>query len=257
MLKISREYKSEDTIVKVGNVKFGSGKPVIIAGPCAVESEKQIMAIAKDVKKLGANMLRGGAFKPRTSPYSFQGMGEKGLKLLTKVSAATGLPVVTELISEEYIPLFKKYVDMIQIGSRNMQNYELLKKVAKLKKPILLKRGMSATIEEFLLAAEYILNEGNDQVVLCERGIRTFEGIVLDINSLVRIKQLSHLPIIADPSHAAGVSDLVQPLGLAALAAGASGLIIEVHNKPGEALSDGKQALTIKNFEKLMDNIAF
>jgi 3-deoxy-7-phosphoheptulonate synthase len=258
MLKVSRECKPENTIVKVGNVEFGSGKTVIIAGPCGVESEKQIMAIAKGVKKLGADMLRGGAYKPRTSPYSFQGMGEKGLKLLAKARKETGLPVVTELISVNDLHLFEKYVDMIQIGARNMQNFDLLKKAAKLKKPILLKRGMSATVEEFLLAAEYILNEGNDQVVLCERGIRTFETStrnILDLNSLAIIKKISHLPIIADPSHSAGRYDLVPALGCAALAAGADGLIIEVHNNPDEALIDGKQSLTLENFNEMMKKL--
>jgi len=256
--KVSREYKPENTIVKVGNVEFGKAKPVIIAGPCGVESENQILTIARGVKKSGAQMLRGGAFKPRTSPYSFQGMGEKGLKLLAKARKETGLPIVTELIATEHLPLFDKYVDMIQIGARNMQNFDLLKKTAQLKKPILLKRGMSATVEEFLLAAEYILNEGNSQVVLCERGIRTFETStrnILDLNSLAVIKETSHLPIIADPSHSAGRYDLVPPLGYAALAAGADGLIIEVHNKPDEALSDGKQSLTIEAFSEMMKRL--
>jgi len=256
--KVSREYRPENTIVKVVNVEFGKTRPVIIAGPCGVESEEQIMTIAIGVKKLGADMLRGGAYKPRTSPYSFQGMGEEGLKLLAKAREATGLPVVTELISIEHLPLFDKYVDMIQIGARNMQNYELLKKTAQLKKPILLKRGMSSTVEEFLLAAEYILNEGNNQVVLCERGIRTFETStrnILDLNSLAVIQETSHLPIIADPSHSAGRYDLVPPLGYAALAAGANGLIIEVHNKPDEALSDGKQSLTFESFGEMMKRL--
>ncbi|MBN2096142.1 3-deoxy-7-phosphoheptulonate synthase [Candidatus Peregrinibacteria bacterium] len=257
--KVSREYKPENTVVKIGDAEFGAGKPVIIAGPCGVESEDQIMTIAKGVKERGAHMLRGGAFKPRTSPYSFQGMEEKGLKLLSQAREATGLPVVTELISVEHIPLFKKYdIDMIQLGARNMQNFELLKKAAQTGRPILLKRGMSATVEEFLLAAEYCLNEGNKNVVLCERGIRTFEQStrnILDLNSLTLIKETSHLPIIADPSHAAGRYDLVAPLGLGALAASADGLIVEVHNKPDEALSDGKQSLTLESFEEMMDNL--
>jgi len=257
--KVSREYKPENTVVKISNkVSFGSGPPVIIAGPCGVESEDQIMTIAKGVKKLGADMLRGGAFKPRTSPYSFQGLGVEGLKLLKKAREETGLPVVTELTSIADLDAFEKYVDMIQIGARNMQNFDLLKKAAQLKKPILLKRGMSASVEEFLLAAEYCLNEGNDQVVLCERGIRTFETStrnILDLNSLALIKEISHLPIIADPSHAAGRYDLVPPLCYAALAAGAAGLIVEVHNKPDEAMSDGKQSLTLESFEEMMEKL--
>jgi len=256
--KVSREYKPENTIVKVGNAEFGTGKPVIIAGPCGVESEEQIMTIAKGVKKLGAQILRGGAFKPRTSPYSFQGMGEEGLILLARAREATGLPVVTELVSTEHLDLFAEYVDMIQLGARNMQNFDLIRKAAQLGKPILLKRGMSASVEEFLLAAEYCLNEGNKQVVLCERGIRTFETStrnILDINSLSLIKETSHLPIIADPSHAAGRYDLVPQLGYAALAAGADGLIIEVHNKPDEALSDGKQSLTLEGFGEMMERL--
>lgn len=257
--KVSREYKPEDSIVKVGPVKFGTKKPVIIAGPCGVESENQIMTIAKGVKEMGAEMLRGGAFKPRTSPYSFQGMQEEGLKLLAQARKETGLPVVTELISVEHIPLFEKYdIDMIQLGARNMQNFDLLKKAAQTGRPILLKRGMSATVEEFLLAAEYILNEGNKNVVLCERGIRTFEQStrnILDLNSLALIKETSHLPIIADPSHAAGRYDLVAPLSLGALATGANGIIVEVHNKPDEALSDGKQSLTFDTFEEMIKKL--
>ena len=254
--KVSREYKPENTVVKVGDIEFGTGKPVIIAGPCGVESEDQIMTIAKGVKEMGAHMLRGGAFKPRTSPYSFQGMQEEGLKLLAKARETTGLPVITELVSVEHISLFEKYdIDMIQLGARNMQNFDLIKKAAKMNRPILLKRGMSATVEEFLLAAEYILNEGNKNVVLCERGIRTFEQStrnILDLNSLALIKETSHLPIIADPSHAAGRYDLVAPLSLGALATGADGIIVEVHNKPDEALSDGKQSLTFESFEEMM-----
>lgn len=256
--KVSREYKPENSVVKVGSVKFGIGKPVIIAGPCGVESEEQIMTIAREVKRLGADMLRGGAFKPRTSPYSFQGMGEEGLKLLAKARKETGLPIISELVSVDHLDLFAEHVDMIQLGARNMQNFDLIKKAARLNKPILLKRGMSATVEEFLLAAEYIMNEGNNNVVLCERGIRTFESStrnILDLNSLALIKEISHLPIIADPSHAAGRFDLVTPLALGALAAGADGLIVEVHNKPDEALSDGKQSLTPKVFGEMMEKL--
>ena len=254
--RVSREYQPEDSVVEVGDVKFGGENPaVIIAGPCGVESEEQIMTIAEGVKKRGAHMLRGGAFKPRTSPYSFQGMGEDGLKLLRKAGDTFGLPVVSECISVSHLDLFDKYVDMIQLGARNMQNFDLLTKVAQLGKPVLLKRGLSATVEEFLFAAEYILNEGNKNLVLCERGIRTFEQStrnILDINSLALVKEMSHLPIIADPSHAAGRYDLVTPLAKAALAAGADGVIVEVHNKPDEALSDGKQSLTFESFEELM-----
>ncbi len=256
--KVSREYKPENTVVKVGNVEFGSGTPVMIAGPCGVESEEQIMTIAKQVKELGANMLRGGAFKPRTSPYSFQGMGKEGIELLVKAREATGLPIISELVSVTDIDLFAEHVDMIQLGARNMQNFDLIKQAAKIGKPILLKRGLSAHVEEFLLAAEYILNEGNNNVVLCERGIRTFETStrnILDLNSLALIKETSHLPIIADPSHAAGRYDLVAPLGYAALAAGADGLIVEVHNKPDEALSDGKQSLTPDTFGDMMKKL--
>lgn len=256
--KVSREYKLENSIVKVGNVEFGAGKPVIIAGPCTVESEAQLMTIARGVKELGANMLRGGAFKPRTSPYSFQGLRVAGLKMLHEASKETGLPVVTEIMSTEHLDDFVKYADMLQIGARNMQNFELLKALAKVDKPILLKRGMSSTVTEFLLAAEYFLKEGHDQIVLCERGIRTFETStrnILDLNSLALIKEISHLPIIADPSHAAGRYDIVPPLGLAALAAGADGLMMEVHHKPDEALCDGKQSLTFDTLEELMKNV--
>ena len=255
--KVSREYKIDDTVVTVADkVKFGGdNKPVIIAGPCSVESEEQLMKIARAVKERGAQMLRGGAFKPRTSPYSFQGLGLEGLKLLRKASQEVGLPVVSEIMSTEYLDDFLENVDLLQIGARNMQNYDLLKAVSKVKKPVLLKRGISSTVEEFLLAAEYIVAGGNDQVILCERGIRTFEQStrnLLDLNSLALIKAISHLPIIADPSHAAGRYDIVPPLGLASLAAGADGLIIEVHHNPSEALSDGKQSLTFETMDEFM-----
>ncbi len=255
--KVSREYKADDSVVTVKDVKFGNGNPaVIIAGPCTVESEEQTMTIAKGVKERGAKMLRGGAFKPRTSPYSFQGHGVKGLEILRKAGDEVGLPIVSELMAIEHLDAFVELVDMIQIGARNMQNFDLLKAVSKVKKPVLLKRGMSATVEEFLLAAEYLLAGGNDQVVLCERGIRTFEKStrnILDLNSLALIREISHLPIIADPSHAAGRYDIVPALGLAGLAAGANGLIIEVHHKPDEALCDGKQSLTLDTLEGFMD----
>jgi 3-deoxy-7-phosphoheptulonate synthase len=253
---VSRKNHRKNTLVKISkDVVFGGKKPIIIAGPCAVESENQFRTIAREVKKNGADMLRGGAFKPRTSPYSFQGLGEKGIKIMRKVADEIGLPIVSECLSEEHLGLFKKYVDMVQIGSRNMQNFELIKKIAKLGKPILLKRGMSSSIEEFLLAAEYILKEGNPNVVLCERGIRTFDqsaGNTLDLNGLILIKQLSHLPIIIDPSHSACRPELIIPLSCAGLSAGSDGIMVEVHNKPDKALSDGKQSLTFKSFAELM-----
>jgi 3-deoxy-7-phosphoheptulonate synthase len=255
--KVSREYKADDSVVEVKGVKFGGdNKPVIIGGPCGVESEDQIMSIAREMKLLGAVMLRGGAFKPRTSPYSFQGMGVDGLKLLRKAGDEVGLPIVSEMTAVSQLDHFVEHVDMIQIGARNMQNFDLLKAVAKTNKPVLLKRGMSATLEEFLLAAEYLLAGGNDQVVLCERGIRTFEQStrnILDLNTMALVKEISHLPIIVDPSHAAGRYDLVAPLALAGLAAGADGLIIETHCKPDEALSDGKQSLTPGTFGAFME----
>ncbi|MBL4694144.1 3-deoxy-7-phosphoheptulonate synthase [Candidatus Gracilibacteria bacterium] len=255
---VSREIQAEDSTVQVGDVTFGAEKPVIIAGPCSIESKEQLLAIAKSVKASGAQMLRGGAFKPRTSPYSFQGLGIEGLQILKEVSDEIGIPTVSELTSIDELPHFIDTVDMLQIGARNMQNFDLLKKAAQSQKPILLKRGMSATLEEFLLAAEYILKEGNSQLVLCERGIRTFENSsrnILDLNSLALVRILSHLPIIADPSHAGGRRDLILPLSKAALAAGAQGLIIETHNDPEQALCDGKQSLTLDQFHDLQTNI--
>jgi len=256
---VSRKCNPENTLVKVReNIVFGGGKPIIIAGPCSIESYEQLLEIAKNVKALGADMLRGGAYKPRTSPYSFQGLGEEGLKIMQKVSHEVGIPIISEIVSVDDLELFKQYTDMIQIGSRNMHNFDLLKKVSKLNKPILLKRGMSATMEEFLFAAEYILKEGNPNVVLCERGIRTFEQSTrntLDLNTLALIKKESHLPIIVDPSHAAGRYDLVSRLSKAAIAAGADGLIIEVHNDPVNALSDGAQSLTFKSFKTLTQEL--
>jgi 3-deoxy-7-phosphoheptulonate synthase len=256
---VSREFSPENSLVKVGEkVVFGGKKPVMIAGPCAIESYEQMLNIAKNVKKLGADMLRGGAYKPRTSPYSFQGLEEEGLKIMKKVSEKVGIPIISEIISVDDLDLFKKYTDMIQIGARNMHNFDLLKKVAKLNKPILLKRGMSATMEEFLLAAEYLLKEGNPNVVLCERGIRTFEQStrnILDLNTLALIKEESHLPIIVDPSHAAGRYDIVAPLAKAGIAAGADGLIVEVHNDPVNALCDGGQSLTFESFKSLMEEL--
>ena len=255
---VSREWNPEDTIVQVDDVKVGGGNFVVIAGPCSVETEDQLLKAAQGVKKAGAQMLRGGAFKPRTGPYSFQGLGEEGLKILKKAKEETGLPIVTELLYAEHLDLVCEYTDVIQLGARNMQNFELLKLVGRTKKPILLKRGPSALMEEFLLAAEYILNEGNPNVILCERGIRTFETATrntLDLNIVPLVKQLSHLPIIVDPSHGTGLYSLVTPLSKAARAVGADGIIVEVHPSPEEALSDGKQSLTVPDFEKLMKEV--
>jgi len=243
--------------IKIGNVRFGKDF-ALIAGPCSVESERQTIDIAKAVKKAGANILRGGAFKPRTSPYDFQGLGEKGLKILKEAGKETGLPVVTEVLDTRDIELVCNYADILQIGSRNMQNYALLKEVGKIKKPVLLKRGMNSTIYEWLNAAEYILAGGNKEVILCERGIRTFDpeyNRTLDLNSIPIIKSLTNLPIIVDPSHGTGNADLVEPMSLAAIAAGADGLMIEVHNEPQKALSDGKQQLNIKNFVNLSEKL--
>lgn len=255
---VSREWNPEDTIVEVDGVKVGGGNFVVMAGPCSVESEEQIMEAALAVKNAGANMLRGGAFKPRTGPYSFQGLGEEGLKLLRKAKEATGLPIVTELLYADHLGLLIEYADVIQIGARNMQNFELLKLVGRTQKPILLKRGPSALMEEFLLAAEYILNEGNPNVILCERGIRTFERATrntLDLNIVPLIKQLSHLPIIVDPSHGTGVYSLVKPLSKAAKAVGADGVMIEMHPHPEKALSDGDQSLNVGDFANLMNEL--
>lgn len=254
----SRDFHPEDTIIDVDGVKIGGGNMVVIAGPCAVESEEQIMTIAKAVKASGANMLRGGAFKPRTSPYSFQGMGEEGLKLLQKAKEATGLPIVTEIMDEINFDLVEEYTDILQIGARNMQNFSLLKRAGKSSKPILLKRGMSATIEEWLMSAEYIMSQGNKQVILCERGIRTFETYTrntLDLSAVPALKELSHLPIIIDPSHATGRWSMIEPLSKASIACGADGLIIEVHNEPENAVSDGAQSLKPEKFERLMRSI--
>lgn len=254
----SRAFHSNDTIIDVDGVKVGGGNVVIMAGPCAVESEEQIMSIAKSVKASGANMLRGGAFKPRTSPYSFQGMGEEGLKLLRKAKEATGLPIVTEIMDEFHFDMVEEYADVLQIGARNMQNFSLLKRGGKSKKAILLKRGLSATIEEFLMSAEYIMSKGNENIILCERGIRTFETYTrntLDISAIPAIKELSHLPIIIDPSHASGRWSMIEPLSKASIACGADGLMIEVHNQPELAVSDGAQSLKPEKFENLMRSI--
>lgn len=254
----SKDFQRSDTIVNVDGVKIGGGNIAIIAGPCAVESEEQIMTIAKAVKESGANMLRGGAYKPRTSPYSFQGMKEEGLKLLKKAKKSTGLPIVTEVMDETTFDIVEKYADVLQIGSRNMQNFSLLKRAGKSQKPILLKRGMSATIEEFLMSAEYIMANGNSNVILCERGIRTFETYTrntLDISAIPAIKELSHLPIIVDPSHASGRWTMIEPLSKASIACGADGLMIEVHNQPELAISDGAQSLRPEKFHELMKSI--
>lgn len=255
---VSREVKEDDTVIDIKNVSIGSGTPVIIAGPCAVESREQILAAAGWVKKSGAHMLRGGAFKPRTSPYSFQGMGEEGLKLLREASRQTGLPVVTEVIDEWSLETALKYIDVLQIGARNMQNFQLLKKAGQTRVPILLKRGMSATVEEWLMAAEYIRSEGNENIILCERGIRTFETATrntLDLSAVPLIKRLSHLPVLVDPSHATGDRGLVVPMALAAIASGADGLIVEMHPEPAKALSDGPQSLDPQQFEQLMQRV--
>ncbi len=254
---VSRDFHPEDTIIEIGNAKIGGGHFAVIAGPCSVESEEQIVQVAKAVKKAGAHMLRGGAFKPRTSPYSFRGLEKEGIRLLLLAKKETGLPIVTELMDPRDIDLFED-VDVIQIGTRNMQNYRLLTEVGKLKKPVILKRGYAATIEEWLLAAEYIASEGNTQIILCERGIRTYETSTrntMDISAIPLIKQLSHLPVIADPSHGTGRWDLVEPMALASMAAGADGLIIEVHNNPQDALSDGPQSLKPQRFKQLMEKI--
>ena len=256
--KANRKFHPDPTIVKVGDTEVGGKALTLIAGPCSVESEKQIVSIAKEVKKSGATMLRGGAFKPRTSPYSFQGLKYEGLELLKEAKAATGLPIVTELMSPYDIDRFVQDVDVIQIGARNMQNFELLKELGKLDKPILLKRGLAATIEEWLMSAEYILSGGNPNVILCERGIRTFETYTrntLDLSAVVAIKQVSHLPIIVDPSHATGKAWMVPALARAAIAVGADGLIIEVHNDPVHALCDGNQSIKPEQFDEIMQDL--
>jgi len=254
----SREAREEDTIIKVGNVTIGGGQFVVIAGPCAVESEEQMMESAFVVKEAGAQLLRGGAFKPRTSPYSFQGMEEEGLKILARVREKTGLPVVTEVMSTEDVDLVEKYTDILQIGARNVQNFPLLKKAGQARKPVLLKRGMMTTIEELLMSAEYILSSGNEQVILCERGIRTFETATrntLDLSAVPVLKGLTHLPVIVDPSHAAGHWKYVIPLSKAAMAVGADGLLVEVHPEPEKAVSDGLQSLKPKKFHMLMEEL--
>ena len=256
--KANRKFHPDDTVITLpGGQQIGGGSLALIAGPCSVESEEQICEVAERVKDAGAQFLRGGAFKPRTSPYAFQGMKAQGLELLREARAKTGLPIVTEIMSAEHIPLFED-VDVIQVGARNMQNFELLKELGRLRKPILLKRGLSSTIEELLMSAEYIMAGGNEQVILCERGIRTYETYTrntLDISAVPILKKLSHLPVVVDPSHASGIAWLVEPLAMAAVAAGADGLIIEVHNDPSHALSDGAQSLTPDQFDKVAAHV--
>ncbi len=252
--KVNRKFHPDDTVIDINGFKIGGGNFQFMAGPCSVESSEQICSIARDVKAAGANLLRGGAFKPRTSPYAFQGMRAEGLSLLEEAKKETGAPIVTEIMDLSHLHLFEN-VDVIQVGARNMQNFELLKELGKTDKPILLKRGLCATMEELLMSAEYIMAGGNSKVMLCERGIRTFEHYTrntMDVSSIALLKEKTHLPIIADPSHAAGISRLVRPLALAAVAAGADGLMIEVHNDPAHALCDGPQALKPDEFAKVV-----
>jgi len=256
---VSLESKPEPTRIKVGKAVIGGGSMALIAGPCAVETEGQCMKIAESVKAAGAKFFRGGAYKPRTSPYAFQGLGEPGLKILARVRERFGLYIVTEAIDHELIKLVADYADIVQVGTRNMQNYSLLRAAGKCKKPVILKRGMSATIEEWLMAAEYIMSEGNRNVILCERGVRTFADHTrntLDLSAVLAVKQLSHLPVVVDPSHAAGRRDLVAPLAKAAVVVGADGLMIEVHHQPEKALSDGPQSLLPDQFAKLAKQIS-
>ena len=255
---VSREFRQEYSVVKVGPTEFGGESFVVIAGPCAVESEEQMIATAKAARAAGAGMLRGGAFKPRTSPYSFQGMGEEGLKLLALAREETGLPVVTEVVDVRHVELVASYADMLQIGARNMQNFLLLAEVGMQEKPVMLKRGLSNTIEEMLMAAEYVVRGGNAGVILCERGIRTFETATrntLDLSCIPLVKELSHLPIIVDPSHATGKHELIAPLSKGALAVGADGIMIEIHPDPRAALCDGPQSLPLEEYALLMDEL--
>jgi 3-deoxy-7-phosphoheptulonate synthase len=254
----SREFHPVDTIVRVGNVTFGGGEVPVMAGPCSVENERQLLETAHAVRQAGARVLRGGAFKPRTSPYQFRGLAEEGLKLLAKARAESGLPVITEVLTPADVPLVAEYSDILQIGARNMQNFNLLEECGRAGRPVLLKRGISATIEEWLLAAEYILNQGNKEVMLCERGIRSYDPMTrncFDLTAIPLVKRLSHLPVIADPSHATGKWYLVEPMAMAAVAAGADGLIIEVHPNPDQALSDGPQSLNFENFGRMMPRL--
>ena len=257
--KANRKFHPDDSVIEIGpGVRVGGQKLAVIAGPCSVESQEQITGVARDVKTAGASALRGGAYKPRTSPYASQGMGTKGIDFLMEAREATGLPIVTELMSADQLPLFEECVDVIQIGARNMQNFDLLKKVGRTSKPILLKRGLSSTIEEWIMSAEYILAGGNPNVILCERGIRTFETYTrntLDLSAVLAVKQMCHLPVVVDPSHACGKAWMVERMSLAAIAAGADGLIVEVHNDPKNALCDGAQSITPAQFGDLMGKV--
>ena len=255
---VSREFHPTDTVVRVGDVAIGGDKLVIIGGPCAVESEEQVMAIAREVKLAGADFLRGGAFKPRTSPYAFHGLGEEGLKILAKAKAAFGLPIVTEVMDLECFDLVESYADIVQIGTRNMQNFDLLKALGQVRKPVLLKRGLASTIREWLMSVEYVLAAGNPNVILCERGIRTFETATrntLDLSAISVLKRETHLPVVVDPSHGTGHWAFVEDMAAAAVAAGADGLMIEVHPSPTEAWSDGEQSLTPERFARLMEKV--
>ncbi len=256
---VSLDFQPEPTVVRLGGLKIGGPEFVVMAGPCAVENHDQLLECARHVKACGGNVVRGGAFKPRTSPYSFQGLGEEGLQILAAAREETGLPVITEVISPESVPLVCRYADILQIGARNMQNYALLEAVGKARTPVMLKRGLMSTIEEMLLAAEYLMSNGNTQVILCERGIRTFEKATrntLDLSAVPVIKQSSHLPVIIDPSHAVGYVDYVESMSLAAAACGADGIIVETHPRPAEAFSDGQQSLDFPAFARLMQKIA-
>ena len=256
--KVNRKFHPDNTIIDVAGHKIGGKKVIVIAGPCSVESEEQIVEIARQVKDAGADFLRGGAFKPRTSPYAFQGLQADGLKLLAIAREETGLPIVSEIMSPYHVDMFVETVDIIQVGARNMQNFDLLKELGKVNKPILLKRGLASTIEEFLMSAEYLAAGGNQKIILCERGIRTFETYTrntLDISAVPALKRLTHLPVIIDPSHATGISWMVEPLAKAAVAVGVDGLMIEVHNNPKAALSDGPQSITPDAFKQIMKKL--
>lgn len=256
--KANRKFHPDDSVISVGGVAIGGGPLTVIAGPCSVESEEQLLGVARSVQDSGANILRGGAFKPRTSPYAFQGLGVEGIEYLKEARAKTNMPIVTEIMSPHYVEMFDRDVDLIQVGARNMQNFDLLRELGGVKKPILLKRGLSSTIEEWLMSAEYIMAAGNENVILCERGIRTFETATrntLDLSAIPVVRKHSHLPIVVDPSHATGAYDLVEPLALAAVAAGADGIMVEVHNDPVHALCDGPQSLTPQSFERLMNKV--
>jgi 3-deoxy-7-phosphoheptulonate synthase len=252
----SREFKPDNTTIKVGDVVIGGGQTVVMAGPCAVESEEQLMATAQAVKAAGAHILRGGAFKPRTSPYTFRGLEEKGLQILKAAREETGLPIITEVMTVRDVELVARYADILQIGARNVQNFFLLEEVGRVGKPVLLKRGFASTVEDWLLSAEYIISQGNREVILCERGIRTFETATrntMDLSAIPLVKRLSHLPVVSDPSHGTGKWYLVEAMAMASIAAGADGLLVEVHPNPDHALSDGAESLTFENFRRLMD----